>query len=343
MAEVVVVTEFPGKTDLATGRLLSGATGKIFWELAEESGLTQHHITVLPVISSRPGSGKIEDFCLCKKDAEVQSQILGRGKYERAFIKTGKYLHPKFLSEVNNLLENIKRIKPNIVICLGSFATWALLDNGKLTSLRGTATESVFIEGMKVLPTYHPVTIIREWKQRVIAGADLMKAAREANFPEIIRPKRTVYVPENLEDIALIEKTLNEQSRLTLDIETKNNQITCIGFGISPQVSYCIPITDGRKPDWNYWSKEEEVSVVLMLKRICENPAIKKELQNGVYDIQYLWWVYNIKVLGFDDDSMIMFHSLYSELPKSLGFMGSVYTNEASWKLMRKWEEKEVK
>lgn len=85
------------------------------------------------------------------------------------------------------------------------------------------------------------------------------------------------------------------------------------------------------------------MSVVQMLKRICENPAIKKELQNGVYDIQYLWWVYNIKVLGFDDDSMIMFHSLYSELPKSLGFMGSIYTNEASWKLMRKWEEKEVK
>lgn len=76
MAEVVVVTEFPGKTDLATGRLLSGATGKIFWELAEESGLTQHHITVLPVISSRPGSGKIEDFCLCKRMRKFNPRFL---------------------------------------------------------------------------------------------------------------------------------------------------------------------------------------------------------------------------------------------------------------------------
>ena len=80
-----------------------------------------------------------------------------------------------------------------------------------------------------------------------------------------------------------------------------------------------------------------------VIKRICENPSIKKRLQNGVYDIQYLWHTWRIRTMGFDDDSMIMHHVLYSELPKSLGFMGSVYTNEASWKLMRKFEEKEVK
>jgi hypothetical protein len=28
-------------------------------------------------------------------------------------------------------------------------------------------------------------------------------------------------------------------------------------------------------------------------------------------------------------------HALFPELPKSLGFMGSIYTNESSWKLLR--------
>ena len=51
----------------------------------------------------------------------------------------------------------------------------------------------------------------------------------------------------------------------------------------------------------------------------------------------------NIKTLGFRDDTMIMHHCLYEELPKSLGFMGSIYTNEASWKLMRRFEEKDLK
>lgn len=343
MAKVVVVTEFPGKTDLATGRLLSGATGKIFWELAQETGLTQHDISVKSVISSRPGSGKIEDFCVNKKEAEMLASAYHYSSYPRTFIKTGKYLHPRYLGEVDSLIESIKEEKPNLVVCLGSFATWALLGSAKLTALRGTAAESPFIEGLKVIPTYHPVTIMRDWSQRVIAGADLMKATREATFPEIIRPKRVVKVPETKEDIDSIEKILFAQRRLSLDIETKLGQITCVGFGVSPSLSFCIPITDSRKPDWNYWSYPDEIHAIKMIKRICENPLIKKDLQNGVYDIQYLWHVWNIKTMGFNDDSMIMSHSLYSELPKSLGFLGSVYTNEASWKLMRKFEEKEVK
>ena len=343
MARVFVVTEFPGKTDLVTGRLLSGATGRIFWELAQETGLNQHDISVKSVISSRPGSGKIEDFCLNKKDAEAEALRYGYPTYPRTFIKTGKYLHPKFLKEVDSLIETLKNEKPNLVICLGSFATWALLGSAKLTALRGTAAESPFIPGLKVIPTYHPVTIMRDWSQRVIAGADLMKARREAEFPEIIRPKRIVKVPETREDLALIEKTLFAQRRLSLDIETKLGQITCVGFGVSPSLSFCIPITDSRKPDWSYWSYFDEIYAVNVIKRICENSSIKKRLQNGVYDIQYLWHTWHIKTMGFEDDSMIMHHVLYSELPKSLGFMGSVYTNEASWKLMRKFEEKEVK
>lgn len=344
MASIYVVTEFPGKTDLVTGRLLSGATGQIFWELVDEVGLSRADIKVLPVIKSRPGSGKIEEFCVNKKEAEALAPQYGWDSgYPRTFIKTGKYLHPKYLEEVELLLNKLRFAKPNLVICLGSFATWALLGSSKLTALRGTAAESPFIKGLKVLPTYHPVTIIRDWSQRVIAGADLFKAKREAEFPEIVRPKRVVKVPENRGDLDVIEKTLLAQSRLTLDIETKLGQITCIGFGVSPELSYCIPITDSRKSDWNYWSAEDEAYAIKVVKTICENPSIKKGLQNGVYDIQYLWAVWNIRTMGFDDDSMIMHHSLYSELPKSLGFMGSVYTNEASWKLMRRFEEKEVK
>jgi hypothetical protein len=32
---------------------------------------------------------------------------------------------------------------------------------------------------------------------------------------------------------------------------------------------------------------------------------------------------------------MMLHHSLYPEMKKSLGFLGSIYTDEASWKLMR--------
>jgi hypothetical protein len=33
-------------------------------------------------------------------------------------------------------------------------------------------------------------------------------------------------------------------------------------------------------------------------------------------------------------DTMLLHHSLFPEMLKGLGFLGSVYTNEQSWKLM---------
>lgn len=344
MSKIVVVTEFPGKTDLVTKKLLSGSSGQIFWELVDEVGLKREDIKVLSVLPIRPASGKIEDFCVNKKESEEESAEFGYSSYPFTFYKTGKYLRPKFCKFVELLHESLRKEKPNLVITLGAFATWAILGSSKLTALRGTATESAFLPLQKVIPTYHPVTIMRDWSQRAIAGADLMKAKREAEFPEIIRPARVVKIPETVEDLAEIRNVLIMQSRLTLDIETKNRQITCVGFGVSPSLSFCIPFTDSRKEDWNYWTHQcDEVQAWRLVKEICENPSIKKGLQNGVYDIQYLWRIMNIKTFGFEEDSMIMHHTLFSELPKSLGFLGSVYTNEASWKLMRKWEEKEVK
>jgi len=40
---------------------------------------------------------------------------------------------------------------------------------------------------------------------------------------------------------------------------------------------------------------------------------------------------------------MLLHHALYPELPKGLGFLGSIYTNEASWKLMRRERSDTVK
>lgn len=343
LSRIAVVTEYPGQTDLVTGRLLSGSTGKIFWDLWEDADLPKP-VGVFSVLSKRPGSGKIEDFCLAKKEAQEQAPRWGMASYPWEMIKAGKYLHPRFFGDLEKLKQGLESCQPNLVVCLGSLACWALLGSAKISKLRGTCAESSLIPGLKVLPTYHPQTIMREWDQRVIAGADLLKAKREGTFPEIIRPKRTIYVVETREDVDWVGARLADESFLSLDIETKNGQITCLSFAPSPVESFVFPFTDSRKPDWNFWSSPaDEVHAWKQVKSLCENPSIKKILQNGVYDIQYLWRVMNIKTLGFREDTMILHHCLYSELPKSLGFMGSIYTNEQSWKLMRRWTEKDIK
>mgnify|MGYP002534093381 FL=1 len=341
---IVIVTEYPGKTDLVTGKLLSGETGHLFWDLwFNEVGFTSAP-PVLSVISKRPGSGKIEDFCLSKKGAQEEALALGLPGYSWDSVKQGKYLHPRFQADLDQLRTKLLELQPNLVVCLGSLACWALLGSAKISKLRGTCAESSLVPGLKVLPTYHPQTIMREWEQRVIAGADLMKAKRECQSPELIRPAREVWVVQDRKDLDWASGFLCAKSLLSLDIETKLGQITCLSFAVSPALSIVFPFTDSRQADWNFWREaEDEVYAWQVVKKICQTASIHKILQNGVYDIQYLWRVCNIKTLGFRHDTMIEHHCLYSELPKSLGFMGSIYTNEQSWKLMRRWTEKDIK
>ncbi len=36
------------------------------------------------------------------------------------------------------------------------------------------------------------------------------------------------------------------------------------------------------------------------------------------------------------DDTMLLHHALQPEMEKGLSFLGTIYTSEASWKMMRK-------
>ena len=60
---------------------------------------------------------------------------------------------------------------------------------------------------------------------------------------------------------------------------------------------------------------------------------IPKLFQNGMYDLQYIFrW--GIKTRNAAHDTMLLHHSLYPEMRKGLGFLGSIYSNEAAWKMM---------
>ena len=68
---------------------------------------------------------------------------------------------------------------------------------------------------------------------------------------------------------------------------------------------------------------------------------IPKIFQNGMYDLQYLMRM-GLRVRACDEDTMLMHHAICPEMNKGLGFLGSIYTNEPAWKLMRKHKGDEV-
>jgi hypothetical protein len=84
----------------------------------------------------------------------------------------------------------------------------------------------------------------------------------------------------------------------------------------------------------SYWGHNEERVIWQLIKQLCELP-VSKVFQNGLFDLHFLWRKYGITVANCEHDSMLLHHSLHPEMLKGLGFLGSLYSHEPAWKLMR--------
>lgn len=283
------------------------------------------------VFQQHPPGNKIETFCGGKKEAL-------RGY--PALIK-GKYVRQEFEHELDRLGDELVNLNPNLVICLGNTPLWALTGKTGVTKIRGTThVSSHCVTGFKLLSTYHPAAVLRQWELRPVTVIDLIKAKREAGYPEIRRPKREIWIEPEIEDIERFIRThLTGDRTVSIDIETSGNQITCIGFSPGPEAALVVPFIDRRKKGGNYWATPElERAAWNLVAGVLADRRLRKVMQNGLYDIAFLWRSVGLPVYGAEHDTMLLHHALQPESLKGLGFLGSVYTDEGSWKGMRKTE-----
>lgn len=247
----------------------------------------------------------------------------------------GNYVRAEFAPELERLGDEILSKNPNIILCLGNCALWALTGTTGITKLRGTTMVSTHtVSGYKLLPTFHPANILRNYESRPIAIADLSKALQESTHADIRRPNREVWIEPTLEDIeTFIQQFILDCDLLSTDIETVAERITCIGFSPRSDLAIVIPFEDPRQADGNYWrTKEDEFKAWSLVRRVLEDPTIRKLGQNFIYDCGFTWRSMNIKVLGATEDSMLAHHALQPEALKNLGFLGSIYGDFPAWK-----------
>jgi uracil-DNA glycosylase len=255
-----------------------------------------------------------------------------------ALIK-GKYLLAQYQSELDRLGDEIVDHDPNLIIALGNTALWALTGKSGVTKLRGTTLLSTHtVGGFKLLPTYHPSAVLRQWELRPTTIMDLVKAKRESAFQEIRRPNCEIWIEPTLDDIRdFMGRFVAPEGLLSVDIETSGTRVTCIGFGVRGDLAIVIPFDDSRKPGGSYWPTSElEYECWQIIRGVLEDASIRKLFQNGVYDIQFLYRSYGIRTLGAAEDTMLLHHARQPESLKGLGYLGSVYTDHGSWKHMRK-------
>lgn len=301
------------------------------WLSVREAWLRKSSMLLTNVFQFRPISNNIESLCGSKADV---------GKdYQLPAYKQGKYFLPKHLGELARLKAELEAVRPNLVVALGATASWALLEAPKIGTVRGTTADSTLVPGLKVLPTYHPANVLYNWGNRPIFSADIIKAQREAQFPEIRRPERRCIINPTLSEIERwVEETLGGRYPLLgCDTETCFGQIECISFARSRSEALTVPFVDFQQRGNNYWpTLGDEIAAWKLVKRLLESD-IAKIWQNGLYDLQYLCR-HGIFPRNCIEDTMLRAHSLFPEMPKGLGFLGSIHTNESSWKLMNRKE-----
>lgn len=329
MAQIAIVGEAFGAEEERLGLPIVGASGQELTRMLSEAGIARSEVFLTNVFNLRPKDNDLDTLCYRKAD-------LPKVYPDWPAVSTGLYVRFEFIAEIARLRRELEELRPNIVIACGNTAAWALLKQTAISKIRGAVQDSTLVPGLKVLPTYHPAAVIRQWDLRHVTVLDFMKARAESAFPEIRRPARRICVPNCVSDITYyVRDYIEPASRLSFDIETASGQITCIGF--APSLTNClvIPFVDHSKPDKNYWpALEIELEVWKKVRYILGLP-LPKFGQNGLYDMQYLWQGYRIPVRNYSDDTMLLHHALMPESPKGLDFLGSVYANEGAWKQLR--------
>jgi hypothetical protein len=134
---------------------------------------------------------------------------------------------------------------------------------------------------------------------------------------------------------------LRECAVLSVDVETRRQQITEIAFSPSPREALVVPFIKGFKD--HYWQSPADEAQALRLCRAILQSPIPKLFQNGLYDIQRIWRQWRFPPTNCLHDTMLRHHSELPELQKGLGFLGSIYCDEPAWKLMRKNKDTQEK
>ena len=242
----------------------------------------------------------------------------------------GAYVSTQMLEHISHLKREIEIVKPRMIVALGNTALWALTGKRGINDWRGSQLW-LQLPGCshtcKVIPTFHPAHVLRFSELRRIVKRDLKRAfdwmqiegdgAPDWQFT--IRPSF-----QQTSDFFAAQQTRLKQGpvKFAVDIETRSKQIACVGIATSRLEAICIPIMCAERRE-GYWSFEEELVVIEMLRDLLTHPNARIIGQNFHYDDFYFTSCWGFRCNTYSD-TMIRWHVLLNCLEKRLSFLCSL-------------------
>jgi len=249
------------------------------------------------------------------------------------------YRHPKWGELQKALIEELSHFKGKFIMLLGSTAMRLLIDNPRFDSImkfRGSQYKAEEfphlrkkLAGKVIILSYHPSYTLpyKDPKSFYVMIMDVNKMMRLDNDPGLMECYPKIITHPSYEKTIEFLTRVKQATETAFDIEATPKFVTCFSFAIRDNKNHIeamsIPLMDNSG---NYWTTEQETEIWRMTAEILNDPNIKIIAQNGIFDLMFILRTLNIKSDNFHFDTMLAQHLVYTELPKGLDFLTSVYT-----------------
>lgn len=294
-AKIFILGESPGPQEVKKGEPFIGLAGQQLDRMLHAAGIQREELYITNVVKTLPPSN----------DAA-----------KKEFFFRGGNPTQVFMEGILEIVEELKEVKPNVVVPLGNYALWAMTQESRISKWRGSIMESTLVPGQKVIPTIHPAFYVHGGSamsyKEPLGIWDLQRVKEESAFPEINLPSADFIINPTEEQIEEAVDRLLSGDHITADTEWYSpEELAYIGFTNSPDWAICIPA--------------DSMAAYRAYKRLLGSD-IPKIWQNAMFDVVALARI-GIETRNVKDDTMIAWHSCWADIrEKGLDTIGSVLT-----------------
>lgn len=300
--DIILVGDYADKTSIGIGKQFGVAIEGVIEQALHMANLGKRDIRLMNLFPNR---------------------IHTNGMWVDNSKPSKRYFTPDGKGIVAEMKQRLAALAPKVVMPMGPCAVQAFLDRTDYTDIRGYPFQQ---DSYLVIPTLHPRDMI--WSNyiwRFYFSHDLQKAKDFAlGKIRVINPDLIILDSYEFakEVLANIEQSA---TKVSLDIEVSNYEVSCIGFSVDEHTAYSLPFD-------NRWTLEEETYLWEICARIIGNPNITKVGQNFIFDLYFLCYRMGIIPRGAIIDTMMGSSIAFPDFLKGLGFLGSIHTTYTYWK-----------
>jgi len=299
---IMFVGEAPGAAEDKQGIPFVGESGKVFDEILERVGLKREDVFITNVVRCRPPQNRNP------KPSEIRACL-------------------------PFLLEEIKKVKPNVIVPLGNVALKALTDLTGVSYFEGKILFHPVFDCF-IIPCLHPAALFRDLQENLFyrfkRTTEVFRLVKEFRNVKLRRVKRTRLIVEDITSFRKLLTLCAHSDEFGFDIETSgfdflSDKILGLSFSFFDKkfVDFFVPVKNVDFEELKKFFENRKTVLVghnvkfdarFLLSQfgidLFKGPVfdtmiayyLLNEDAKGYYDLKTLSWQFGIDFGGYEDE-----------------------------------------